>query len=418
MKEDSKGRASIARIPLIIAVSVGVIFGTIVTLMTGAWESIIFFILSNVISVFVIFFAINRSMKKLAKRFSDEMDVIKSGDFSKLIESKNYDVLGGVAPTINAVLSDIRSLIDSFFTLSLSIIQSSRKVSATAENASKSIEEISKTVDEIAKGASSQAEEAQMGVQMVEKLSEQINFVYESYNRITEETTKISGLNTIGVESVSVLREKSKENYDMSEKIFSVVEKLTNTTKDIGLFVESIETIAEQTNLLALNAAIEAARAGEAGKGFAVVADEVRKLADQSRQSTEEINNLMQSIQEESQLAIKSMEVMKKVSQDQNIAVNKTDSAFNDIANAINSIIQKINQVNESVSKMQEDKNEVITAIENISSVSEETAASSEEVAATTEHQLRAIEDMKIASQDLDLLVQELDKKLKKYKLR
>jgi len=104
-----------------------------------------------------------------------------------------------------------------------------------------------------------------------------------------------------------------------------VVEKLTNTVKDIGLFVESIENIAEQTNLLALNAAIEAARAGEAGKGFAVVAEEVRKLADQSRKSTEEINILMQSIHEESQHAIESMEIMRKVSQEQNGAVNKTD---------------------------------------------------------------------------------------------
>lgn len=356
--------------------------------------------------------------KKTIKQFSNDLEGFKSGDFSKMIEPRAYGVLGFIASVVNLVISDIRSLIEGFFNLSLSITQASRKVTATAEEASNAIGEISKTIDEIAKGASLQAEEAQVGVQVVDKLSDQINFVYESYSGITNETNKIIDLNTVGLKAVTTLRDKSKETYETSDKIFSVIGNLTNTIKDIGLFVESIENIAEQTNLLALNAAIEAARAGEAGKGFAVVADEVRKLADQSRKSTEEINNLMQNIQEESELAISSMAVMKKVSQDQSLAVNKTDSSFNDIANAIDFIVSKINDVNQAVIKMQEDKAEVISAIENISSVSQQTAASSEEVAATTENQLQIIDDMKIASEGLDQLVKQLDVKLKRYKLR
>jgi methyl-accepting chemotaxis protein len=356
--------------------------------------------------------------KKTIKQFSTDIEGFKTGDFSHMIEPKRYGVLGFVASVVNLVISDIRSLIESFFNLSISITQASRKVTSTSENATSAIEEISKTIDEIAKGASAQAEEAQLGVQVVDKLSDQINFVYESYSGITNETNKIIDLNTVGLKAVTTLRDKSKETYETSEKIFAVVENLTNTTKDIGLFVESIENIAEQTNLLALNAAIEAARAGEAGRGFAVVADEVRKLADQSRKSTEEINNMMQSIQEESALAISSMEIMKKVSQDQNLAVDKTNSSFNDIANAIDYIVSKINDVNKAVIKMQDDKGEVISAIENISSVSQQTAASSEEVAATTENQLKTLDDMKIAAQSLDQLVKQLDIKLKKYKLR
>lgn len=356
--------------------------------------------------------------KKTIKKFSSDLDGFKSGDFSHMIEPKVYGVLGFVASVVNAVVSDIRSLIEGFFNLSLSITQASRKVTSTSEEASAAIEEISRTVDEIAKGAAAQAEEAQQGVMVVDKLSDQINFVYESYSGITTETNKIINLNNVGLKAVTTLRDKSKETYETSEKIFSVVGNLTNTIKDIGLFVESIENIAEQTNLLALNAAIEAARAGEAGKGFAVVADEVRKLADQSRKSTEEINNMMQSIQEESALAISSMEVMKKVSQEQNQAVDKTNSSFNDIANAIDFIVEKINEVNKAVIKMQTDKTEVISAIENISSVSEETAASSQEVAATTENQLKTIDDMKIASESLSQLVKQLDVKLKRYKLR
>ncbi len=386
--------------------------------LSGNVMGAILIILSTVVSSVVVKLMVDLSIKRLAKKFSGEMETIKMGDFSHLLDSQSYGIMSSVSSIVNVVLSDIRSLIDGFFTLSVSIVQASRKVSSTAQDASDAIGEISKTVDEIAKGASDQAQEAQQGVQIVDKLSEQINFVYESYNGITEETSKIDQLNTVGLESVNVLREKSKENSTTSEKIFSVIEKLTNTTKDIGIFVESIENIAEQTNLLALNAAIEAARAGESGKGFAVVAEEVRILADQSRKSTEEISNLMQSIQEESILAINSMAIMKKVTGEQTLAVNKTDNAFSDIANAINVIVIKINEVNQAVSKMQSDKTEVISAIENISSVSQQTAASSQEVAATTEHQLKAFDEMKENSENLDTLVQDLDKKLKKYKLR
>ncbi|MCX7708638.1 MAG: methyl-accepting chemotaxis protein [Clostridia bacterium] len=407
------------KIILAIAALFGLIFGVLgVLLKAGNWSLVIFLIVANIVTVLIVKSFLERNIKKLGNRFSQEMEFIKQGDFSRLVESKNYHVLSGVASIVNVVLSDIRTLIDSFFSLSFSIIQASRKVSSTAQEASSAVEEISKTIDEIAKGASDQAHDAQQGVQMVEKLSEQINFVYESYNEVTNETTKINELNNVGLNSVSILREKSKENFETAEKIFSVIEKLTDTTKNIGLFVESIEAIAEQTNLLALNAAIEAARAGEAGKGFAVVAEEVRKLADQSRKSTEEINNLVQSIQEESVLAIESMSIMKRVSQEQSTAVNETDNAFSNIAGAITTIVDKINEVNDSVTKMQNDKTEVITAIENISSVSQQTAAASQQVAATTEHQLKYIEDMKVAAGDLDALVLELDKRLKKYKIK
>ncbi|KNY26630.1 methyl-accepting chemotaxis protein [Pseudobacteroides cellulosolvens] len=380
--------------------------------------SLIIFLFASVGSSIITELAIRIKLKKLVNSFSHELEIIKNGDISHIIESHSFENLKGVATSVNSVFTDIRLLIESFFSLSTSIIAASGRVSKTAQEAAAAMEEIAKTVDEIAKGASDQAADAQQGVSMVEKLSEQITFVYESYTGIINETNKINELNSIGLDAVSTLRDKSSLNFESSQKIFSVIEKLTTTTQDIGLFVESIENIAEQTNLLALNAAIEAARAGDAGMGFAVVAEEVRKLADQSRKSTEEIIGLMQNIKEESQLALKAMDIMKKISQEQNSAVNMTDNAFTNIAGAITGIVQKINEVNNSVTRMQTDKDQVINAIENISSVSEETAASSQQVAATTEHQLKAIEDMKDASNSMEKLVQELDVHLKKYKVK
>lgn len=396
----------------------GVIMCVIYAIVIKFDWGVLFILLTTVLTGQVIKICNNHIITKTADRLATELDVIKEGDYSRFIESKSFGILTKIASMINSLLSDIRALIEGFFTLSLSIVQASRKVGTTAHEASAAITEISKTVDEIAKGASEQAEEAQQGVRLVEKLSGQIDLVYQSYSSVMDDTRSIHDLNDTGLESVNILRAKSEETFHSSEKIFSVVEKLTNSTKDIGTFAQSIEDIAEQTNMLSLNAAIEAARAGEAGKGFAVVAEEVRKLADQSRQATEEIIVLMESVSEESQSAIEAMEVMRKVSQEQNEAVDSTNKAFGDIADGIRSIVTKIKDINEAVSRMQSDKDNVIVAIENISSVSQETAASSEEVAATTEQQLKAIDEMQVAAARLDELVQELDKKLKKYKLR
>lgn len=406
------------KINLIATIGVGIIFSIIFALITGKqFESLL--VLLSAIIISQILKATNQFMiKKTAAYFETELQAVKEGDYSKFLEPKSFGMLSGITSTINSMLSDIRALIEGFFDLSLSIVQASRKVGTTAGQAATSITEISKTVDEIAKGASEQAQQAMQGVQLVDKLSEQIDLVSQTYASVIQETSNIHNLNDIGLESVKILQEKSEESFNSTEKIFSVVEKLTNTTKQIGMFVQSIEDIAEQTNMLALNAAIEAARAGDAGKGFAVVAEEVRKLADQSRQSAEEITNLVESISEESQMAIQAMEMMRNVSKEQNFAVESTNKAFADIAEGTGSIVSKIEAVNDALSKMQVEKDNVIKAIENISSVTQETAASSQEVAATTEQQLKEIDDMRTDAERLDELVQELDKKLRKYKLR
>ncbi|HPU42390.1 MAG TPA: methyl-accepting chemotaxis protein [Acetivibrio clariflavus] len=395
-----------------------ILTSTYIYIMSGRIiQSAIIVIICSVLITITIKVGTDKTFKRILDSLNKDIEKVSRGDFSSMMNTENAGVVTEISICINSIISEMRSILNNFFSISNLIVESTAKVHTASELASTAMGEIKQTVEQIEKGVGMQANDAQQGVLAIEKLSEQISLVYNSYNSITDDTKKIKDLNNIGLQSVKVLRAKSKENYDTAEKIFSVIEKLTNSTKDIGSLVESIESIAEQTNLLALNAAIEAARAGEAGKGFAVVAEEVRKLADQSRKSTEEINMLMKSIQEESLMAIEAMEIMKKVSADQNAAVNKTDSSFSDIANAINSIILKINDVNKSITKMQNDKTEVINLIESISAISGETVAFSKELAVSSEHQLEHINDMNESAVKLSDLVKELDSKLRKYKV-
>ena len=396
---------------------IGAIIGLALSIKTG--DVLVFIIVGafSFIEAIVVKKLFEIEVRKIANTLADKMQKIKEGDFTVMIASKDYGIIGPVASTINSVLSDIRKLIDGFFQLALTIRSASYTINSVSKNATEAVHVISQTSDEISKGAISQAEEAQKGVLSVEQLSNQINSVYNSSNEIMVETEKIAQVNVAGVEAVQSLKEKSEENYSASEKIFSVIEKLVNAVQEITSFTDSIENITEQTNLLALNAAIEAARAGEAGLGFAVVADEVRKLADQSRKSNLEITNLVESISEDSKMATEVMDTLRKTTEEQTLSVDTTQQAFDDIANAIYAIVDKFKGVDEAVKKMESDKDEVITAIEHISSVSEETAASSEEMSATTSSQLDAFEELQEASKNLENLVVNLDERLKRYKI-
>lgn len=417
MKGEGK-KTNFNNVVLGVSTLVGLVIGIILSSSTKNWLLCGIIPAICFLNSLIVRLVLEASIKQLAEKFSKEMQKIKDGDFSVHIIPKDYGILGGVANTVNSVLSDIRSLIEGFFQLSQAIKSASYTVDEVSKGAFEAINLIASTVEDISKGAINQAEEAQKGVLSVDKLSDLINLVYESYNDIAVETEKIGAVNTAGVEAVEALGKKSEMNYSASEKIFAVMEKLVNTAQQISSFTSSIESITEQTNLLALNAAIEAARAGEAGLGFAVVADEVRKLADQSRASNLEITNLVESIREESVLAVQVMEDLKKASAEQIQSVSTTKAAFDDIANAMFTIVDKFKSVTESVSKMQKDKDEVIASIEHISSVSQQTAASSQEMRATTETQINSFDELQKASKSLNDLVVDLNNKIKKYKLR
>lgn len=398
-----------------------IVVAVILKLLTNSWiytgVFIGMFIVLTILGRVLILGPVNKRLSKI----SQEFEKVKQGDLTHVFALEKKESAKGMsnlAKSINSSMQEIKNLIEGFYKTSASIIKSKNEVDVKTDESVQAINQISATISEIAEGATKQAQEAQHGADLVNSLANEINNVYESYNLVIDEANKINELNNVGKSSVKILSSKTHETSEAYQKIYGAVTKLTDKTKDIGNFVDTIESISEQTNRLALNAAIEAARAGESGRGFAVVAEEVRKLAQQSKESTEEIKVLVDDIKKESQTANELMGNMEEAGKAQRDAVISTDNSFGDIAEAIKSITEKINKVNVSVTKMQNDKDEVLNSIDNISSVSQETAACSEEVQATTESQLQSMDDMKNSVKELDRFVNELDTQLKKYKIK
>ena len=180
---------------------------------------------------------------------------------------------------------------------------------------------------------------------------------------------------------------------------------------------DAITEITEQTNLLSLNASIEAARAGDAGKGFAVVASEIGKLAEQSKKSTEQITVLIEEIQEKADIVVQAMNGTKEINQEQNQAVTKTEKIFNDISASITDLTGKVIEVKSSVDEMQVQKQIFVTQIESTSAISEETAASTEEVTASAERVTETMSRFSQNTEDLKQLAEKLKKEIDKFKM-
>ncbi|QGG48835.1 HAMP domain-containing methyl-accepting chemotaxis protein [Heliorestis convoluta] len=288
----------------------------------------------------------------------------------------------------------INKTVQNLNTFVVDLVSSSRELEKTSEESGKGSEQVALTVQELAKGAMEQSKETVKSTSLLEQVVQVIKEVTERTSSVSSASAEAMDLTKAGVEQL----------HKVSEEII-VIEKAVNHNKkaafqlsakstEIGKIVSSISTIADQTNLLALNAAIEAARAGEAGKGFAVVADEVRKLAGQAGAAAVDISNIIHSVQEEIKLIVGEIEKATHVVSDEAKMIKEVEQQFEVISASVKSVIEDIQEVSVATEEMRASSEEVVKSAQNISVVSEEISASIEEVSATTEEQSAGAEQV------------------------
>lgn len=324
------------------------------------------------------------------------------GNLTVCFKSKRKDEFHILITEIQNTFSNMKELIQQVKTLSGEVSESSGNVSKTSEQFLLSTKEISTAVSEIEQGINQQARDAEECLAQMDHLSQKIGIVNEN----TKEITQIADNAKISIQEGTVvtenLNQQTQSTTEITTMIIDEIEKLAAKSLTIDKIINVINDIASQTNLLSLNASIEAARAGAYGKGFAVVASEIRKLAEQSQDSVNDIKAIITSIQDDTQEVVQIAKNAEEVLQLQERAVKDTTDSYQDINHNVENLMIHLQGITESIDNIEEARTSTLGAIESISAVLEEIAASSNTVNQTSELQLETVDELNTAASNLN----------------
>lgn len=270
-------------------------------------------------------------------------------------------------------------LIDEVMNINDSIDANMEEVLDIVDNISKELAMLTVALDDITKGAERNSDDIKTQVQYSNNIKEKI----ESTEIMTSEMSEISiKTNNIIIESKEIVKELGSQAFVVeatNEEVKEMMKELNKRSDDIFHITNVISNIVKQTNLLALNASIEAARAGESGKGFSVVAEEIRKLAEQSADSIGNIISITNDLREKLDTSIKSVEKLSEANNIQNQLVHRTTKIFDVIGENTEYVLSKVNGVDEEVKEIAAASEVIVNSMNNISVVAEETMAITEE---------------------------------------
>ncbi|WP_053955509.1 methyl-accepting chemotaxis protein [Inediibacterium massiliense] len=367
-------------------------------------------------AIFIAYVFSNR-MSKAIKLLVNSMQKVRDGDLNIYIQNNRKDEIGLLNENFNNMVQKLKDLTKKIQDVSIEVTSSSQNLVATSEITSVSLEQVASASEIIAQGASEQASEAEKAAHLTMNLAEVFQKLIKNMEPIEISSEEAILRGQEGIEAVIELEEKTNVTQEEINEIEKAVIDLDGRIKTIGKILETMDSISEQTNLLALNASIEAARAGESGKGFAVVAEEIRKLAEESKNSSNGIKNIIMSIQSESEYTVNTMKEVKTTTLAQKEGVDKVNESFQKIDGSIQEVTKDIENIQRIIGKLDGQKDEIVRAIENISAISQETASSSEEVSASIEQQTMAMKEIATATDELDELAIRLNAELLKFKI-
>lgn len=385
---------------------------------TGSIQAITYLmvLVALVIAVVMCIF-LSGTLSRGVTEITRPLDRASQGDFTAQVTLKRKDEFGQIAQSLSHMIASMKTLIREVQGVVLTVQQTSEQVGSSTLQLMESSDEIQGAIEEIDRGVSLQAEDAQECVVQINSLSAQIRTVYEytdEISRISEDANKTI---TDGMEVIEELGEKSKATADITGAIQNDILSLSDQTRSIGNFAGVIDEIASQTNLLSLNASIEAARAGDSGKGFAVVAEEIRKLADQSLNAAQQIGGIVQQIQTQTEQMVDAVHQAGEIVNSQNDSLGKTQDAFHKVNERVKMMADNLSQMTAGMAQIEESKKGAVSAITNISAVSEQTSANSVQVDGIAKRQKEYVETLKNTVEQLEEKAKQMEEAVSQLKV-
>ncbi|OAB40750.1 methyl-accepting chemotaxis protein [Paenibacillus antarcticus] len=300
---------------------------------------------------------------------------------------RSRDEIGQLSGSFNMMMEQITLLVNQTNTTAQEVLDTASELSDASNKTALSAREIAVATEEIANGASSLATEAERGNELTDHISQQMQVVISSNVEMGKAARDVENSSELGTHKLSDLLDKTHQTEDMTRSLMTKVDGLKETTLSVGKVLEVLQNITKQTNILSLNATIEAARAGAAGKGFMVIADEIRQLADQSRQSIEMVGQITERIMSEMNETVTALSEAYPLFQHQMTAVKETNDIFVSVQGQMGEYIQRLDSVTLSIEGLNQSQSILSEAMSNVSAVAEESSATSEEVASLSNEQ-------------------------------
>ena len=359
---------------------------------------------------------INRKISKHIAPMAESAQLVAEGrlDIPKIKVTTNDDI-GQLGTAFNDMTDNLRDLVRKVSQSSGLVASTSQELTSGAEQSAQASNQIAVAIMDVFSGTEKQLSVVENTTQIVSQISKGINHILDSSKVVSMSSDKAAESALEGSKAIDMTINQMNNIEKSVNSSAQVIDSLGERSNEISQIIDTISGIAEQTNLLALNAAIEAARAGEQGRGFAVVADEVRKLAEQSSGAAKQISLLITEIQNDTQEAISAMN---KGTHEVSIGtevVKTADRAFKEIKDLVDTVLTQVREISIEIQETANGSNKIVEAVSEINEISRTIVDQTQTVSAATEEQSASIEEIASASQMLSKMAQELETSLTKF---